>query len=95
MEKQLKELLENKNINIFENKDDDLYIEVYSYNKDLSENKEYTKKIFNKIVKFKDDILDYYKKDRFIISCDSFSINGLYETNDLLLNKDFILTSLY
>jgi len=95
MNEELKELLKDENINIFKNKDDNLYVEVYSYNMDLSENEEYTNKIFNKIVELKNDIAEYYNKDYFIISIDSFSIDGLFESNSYLINNKSILTNLY
>ena len=95
MNEELKELLKDENINIFKNKDDDLYVEVYSYNMDLSENEEHTNKIFNKIVELKNDIAEYYNKDYFIISIDSFSIDGLFESNSYLINNKSILTNLY
>jgi len=95
MNKELKELLKDENINIFTNKYNDLEVNIYSYNKSLLENKEYVNKIFYKIVELKNDILKYYNKDYFIISIDNYSIDGLFESNSLLINNKSILVCKY
>lgn len=94
-DKELKQLLTNDNINIFNDQNNDLYVEVYSYNTDLAENEKTAKNLFNRIKKYKEDILSLYNKDYFIISIDSYSIDGLYQSNSNLLFKDSKIYNLY
>ena len=93
--KEVKELLKDENVNIFINKYNDLEVNVYSYDRSLLEYKEYVNKLFYKIVELKEDILEYYNKNHFIISIDNYSIDGLFESNSLLINDNSILVCKY
>lgn len=75
-------LLNNPNVEFCE-RDEELCITVQPYDREISV--EYANFILEEIKWFKNDILEYFQKDTFVLSISDHNIDGLYETNSLLL----------
>lgn len=86
MEKEFLKFINDKNI--FIDNSDELYITIYSYNYNTLDNPRKTQKYFGKLKRYKKDILRYFNKQLFICRVDSYNIDGLDESNSLLLFDD-------
>lgn len=70
-------------------------VSIESYNIDLLKNKEYVKNTFEKIVLVKNDICTELNADIFNISISNYTIDGLYESNSMLITKESQITCIY
>ena len=80
----LERFLTDENITI-SNKHGELYISIESYNYDTLADRQKTKRYFERLKKYKADILEKYGIDSFVCSVMNFNIDGLYENNSSLL----------
>ena len=83
---------ENVSINIYRG---DLYVKIQSYNFCLLEEPSKAKRYFERLKKYKDDILEKYNFDVFVCQVDDYNIDGLYESNSKLLFKNSKIYSNY
>lgn len=81
------ELKNDKNV-FWRNDNNNPQIGVISYNKVLCENKRYVKSVFKKICKCKELILKELNSDHFSITISDYNIDGLYESNNLLISEN-------
>lgn len=91
----LRQLLDNPNTVFFRENDGSLHIAVESYNIALVGNPDYVDKLFRSIVKHKDDILKHFGVNSFAITIEGYCIDGLYESNSLLIQDDSVAECIY
>lgn len=80
----LDQFLNNPNIDHYIIKGE-LYIEIVSYNFCTLENPRKTKQLFERLKKYKNKILEKFNVKTFVCSVSGYNIDGLYESNSLLL----------
>jgi hypothetical protein len=82
--------INDDNVSIYKDSEEQLNLNIQSYDYNTLDDIQKTKRYFNRIKKYKQDILNYYNVDTFIISIDNFNIDGLYESNSLLLDNSIL-----
>lgn len=81
-------LLEDGNINIFTDIQGEMVISLESFNFNLVDKISYVNSVLGITATLKEQILNYFDIDKFILSIDGYNINGLSETNSDLIDKD-------
>ena len=84
MSPKLAKLLDDPNVTVF-TRDDELFVMLQPWDKEITTR--YAKRIFNMIRKAKQDILDYFGRDVFVLHISDHNIDGLDETNSLLIDN--------
>ena len=87
-------ILEDGNLSVYRDSNNNLNLSIESYNFNLQDEQSYVKSIFSEIVRLKQDILDLFGADQFILSIDGYYIDELKETNSDLINTDSTVTSI-
>lgn len=90
----LERFLTDENITVI-NRKGEIFINIESYNYDTLADKQKTKRYFERLKKYKKEILNKYSIESFVCSVMNFNIDGLYESNSLLLFEDSKLYSNY
>ena len=81
----VKKLLENKDVDYFWDNNRELHISLEPSTRSLIENQEYTEKLFQWIVKLKQEICSFFNVDTFLLTVGGYYVDGLSETNSELI----------
>ncbi len=85
MKRSLSKFIENKNIGIIE-RNNTLFITLEPYNRVID--KEYADWFLKKLKQLKTELLEHFGKETFVFAITDHNVDGLYESNSLLLNPN-------
>jgi len=83
--KEIKKFFRDKNIAHYKDSNNNIHITIEPYNREITTR--YANGRLEKIKQLKNDLLEYFNTRSFILTISSHNIDGLYETNSLLINE--------